>query len=358
MKAVIDMEVITTAESLQFNFKNVSAATDDFSVANKLGEGGFGPVYKGQLSDGRNIAVKRLSRHSEQGDEEFKNEVLLVAKLQHRNLVRLLGFCFEGHERLLIYEYVPNTSLDRFIFDPAKRADLNWETCYRIIEGIARGILYLHEDSRHRVIHRDLKAGNILLDADMNPKISDFGMARLFVVDQTQENTSRIVGTYGYMAPEYAMHGCFSVKSDVYSFGVLLLEILTGLRNKSFDHLEERGNLLSYAWRHWNEGTALQLLYPTLRASVSVREAVRCIQIALLCVQEDVVDRPTMRFVVVMLTSYSVSIALPSRPSFFMNSETAGTNQSHLAESEILTWTTHNTTNSSLHCPAQQFGFS
>ncbi|KAK9092145.1 hypothetical protein Syun_027056 [Stephania yunnanensis] len=226
--------------------------------------------------------------------------------------------------------------MDALDADPIKRVDLNWETCYRIVGGIARGILYLHEDSRHRVIDRDLKASNILLDADMNPKISDFGMARLFVVDQTQENTSRIAGTFGYMAPEYAMHGRFSVKSDVYSFGVLLLEILTGLRNNSFDHLQERGNLLSYAWRHWKEGKALQLICPTLRASASVREAIRCIQIALLCVQEDALDRPTMGSVVAMLTSFSVSLALPSRPSFFVNFETTVTNRSHFAESEKL----------------------
>ncbi|EEF43949.1 ATP binding protein, putative [Ricinus communis] len=219
-------EIQSELESLQFDFGTVRAATNNFSEENKLGQGGFGVVYKGTLYNRQDIAVKRLSKDSGQGDLEFKNEVLLVAKLQHRNLVRLLGFCLEGNERLLIYEFVPNASLDHFIFDPIKRANLDWDKRYNIIGGIARGLLYLHEDSRLRIIHRDLKASNILLDADMNPKISDFGMARLVVMDQTQGNTNRIVGTYGYMAPEYVMHGQFSVKSDVFSFGVLLLEIV------------------------------------------------------------------------------------------------------------------------------------
>uniref|UniRef100_A0A2N9ES03 Protein kinase domain-containing protein n=1 Tax=Fagus sylvatica TaxID=28930 RepID=A0A2N9ES03_FAGSY len=189
------VDEITSVESFYFDFNTISAATDNFSDANKLGKGGFGVVYKGRLSNGQEIAVKRLSRNSGQGDIEFKNKVLLVAKLQHRNLVRLLGFCMEGDERLLIYEFVPNTSLDHYIFDPMKRVDLVWERRCKIIRGIARGLLYLHEDSRLWIIHRDLKAGNILLDAAMNPKIANFGMARMFVLDQSEGSTSRIVGT-------------------------------------------------------------------------------------------------------------------------------------------------------------------
>ncbi|GKV34541.1 hypothetical protein SLEP1_g42907 [Rubroshorea leprosula] len=242
-------EMIKT-ESLQYDLATVQAATNNFCDENKLGQGGFGAVYKGKLLNGQEVAVKRLSSGSGQGDLEFKNEVLLVAKLQHRNLVRLLGFCLEGDERLLIYEFVPNTSLDHFIFDPIKRARLNWDSRYKIIGGIARGLLYLHEDSRLRIIHRDLKASNILLDEDMNSKIADFGMARLFVRDETQGNTSRIVGTYGYMAPEYAMHGQFSIKSDVFSFGVLLLEIVSGQKNSCFRNGENIEDLLSYAWKN------------------------------------------------------------------------------------------------------------
>ncbi|KAM7465170.1 hypothetical protein LguiB_012732 [Lonicera macranthoides] len=188
-------EISNIVQSLQFDLGTIQAATNNFSDENKIGEGGFGMVYKGTLTDGQEIAVKRLSKSSRQGAEEFKNEVVLVAKLQHRNLVRLLGFCLEGEEKILIYEYVPNKSLDYFLFDPKKQGQLDWSRRYKIIEGIAKGILYLHEDSRLRIIHRDLKASNILLDAEMNAKVSDFGMARIFGVDQTQGNTNRIVGT-------------------------------------------------------------------------------------------------------------------------------------------------------------------
>ncbi|KAJ6885621.1 hypothetical protein NC651_026297 [Populus alba x Populus x berolinensis] len=190
-----DLNEMEDVELLQLDFGTVRAATGNFSEDNKLGQGGFGVVYKGTLTSGQDIAVKRLSRTSGQGEIEFKNEVMLVAKLQHRNLVRLLGFCFEKEERILVYEFLPNSSLDNLIFDPVKRVLLDWETLYEIIDGIARGLLYLHEDSRLRIIHRDLKAANILLDENMNPKIADFGMARMFVMDQAQDSTSRVVGT-------------------------------------------------------------------------------------------------------------------------------------------------------------------
>lgn len=320
-EAVQTVDEIITAESLQFDFGTIRAATDNFSEENKLGQGGFGSVYKGTLSNGQEVAVKRLSKDSGQGDLEFKNEVVLVAKLQHRNLVRLQGFCLQGIERLLIYEFVPNASLDHFIFNQVRREQLDWERRYKIIGGIARGLLYLHEDSRLRIIHRDLKASNILLDADMNPRISDFGMARLFVMDETQGNTSRIVGTYGYMAPEYAMHGRFSVKSDVFSFGVLILEIVSGQKNKCFRNGETVEDLLSYAWRNWREGTGLNVRDPALSTG-SRTEMMRCIHIGLLCVQENMADRPTMASIVLMLSSYSLTLPVPSQPAFYMNSST------------------------------------
>ncbi|XP_016648538.1 PREDICTED: putative receptor-like protein kinase At4g00960 isoform X1 [Prunus mume] len=324
-----DSEDVSLVESLQYDFETIRSATDDFSDANKLGRGGFGAVYKGRLLNGQPIAVKRLSENSEQGDREFKNEVMLLAQLQHRNLVRLLGFCLKTDERLLIYEYVPNTSLDHFIFDTNNHEHLDWETRYKIIGGIARGILYLHEDSRVRIIHRDLKTSNILLDEDMNPKIADFGMARLFAIDQTQGDTRTVGGTYGYMAPEYVIHGRFSVKTDVFSFGVLVLEIVSGKKIGSFRYGENEVDLLTYAWRNWREDTIENIIDPVLTASSRI-ETMRCIHIGLLCVQENVVDRPTVASVVSMLNSQSLALSVPSQPAFYIY---------HKTGSDILTLT-------------------
>ncbi|TYI77525.1 hypothetical protein E1A91_D06G146000v1 [Gossypium mustelinum] len=294
-----DQNAKTRVESLQFDFDAVRVATEDFSDANILGRGGFGPVYKGKLEDGRQVAIKRLSENSGQGQQEFKNEVMLLAKLQHRNLVRLLGFSLEQKERVLIYEFLPNSSLDNFVF--------------------AKGLLYLHEDSQYRIIHRDLKTANILLDEEMNPKISDFGMAKLFTVDQTRADTRKVVGTYGYMAPEYAWHGQYSVKSDVYSFGVLDLEIISGKKISSFSNQEVGDSLLTLAWRNWSEGTALEVVDPILRDCSRI-EIMRCIHLGLLCVQDNIAYRPTMASVVLMLSSYSMSLPVPSRPAFSMHS--------------------------------------
>ncbi|XP_021719615.1 cysteine-rich receptor-like protein kinase 5 [Chenopodium quinoa] len=250
------LEEIVTVESLQYDFKTIRVATNNFSTENKLGQGGFGVVYRGTLQNGQEIAVKRLSSTSGQGIAEFKTEVLLVAKLQHKNLVRLLGFCLQAQEKLLVYEFLPNSSLDKVLLDPNKHVSLDWETRYKIIAGIARGVLYLHEDSRLKIIHRDLKSSNIMLDENMNPKISDFGLARLVGADQIQGDTNRIVGTYGYMAPEYAMAGRFSVKSVVYSFGVIVLEIVSGLKCNSSAFPFHEESLLQRAWRF---GTSMQL---------------------------------------------------------------------------------------------------
>ncbi|XP_024983640.1 putative receptor-like protein kinase At4g00960 [Cynara cardunculus var. scolymus] len=312
---------ISNVESLQYDFGLVEEATNDFSEDNKLGAGGFGSVYKGKLQNGEEIAVKRLSKDSGQGEIEFKNEVVLVAKLQHRNLVRLLGFSIEGTERLLIYEFLRNASLDQFIFDPSMRTFLDWDRRSKIIRGVARGLLYLHEDSRLTIIHRDMKASNVLLDAEMNPKISDFGMARLFNPEETHGSTNRIVGTYGYMSPEYAMHGQFSIKSDVFSFGVLVLEIITGQKNTCFRIGKGIEDLLSYAWKSWRDGNISDMIEPALVVGPSsLHEIMRTLHIGLLCVQNNVVDRPTMGSVVLMLNSFSLTLRLPSEPAFFMHS--------------------------------------
>ncbi|XP_073103958.1 cysteine-rich receptor-like protein kinase 10 [Elaeis guineensis] len=303
---------------LLFDLSTLRTATNNFSDANKLGEGGFGPVYKGVLSNGQEIAVKRLSAGSRQGLLEFKNEVLLLARLQHKNLVTLLGCCLEQEETLLVYEFQHNTSLDKFLFDPMKNRLLDWGRRYKIIKGIARGLLYLHEDSKLKIIHRDLKTHNILLDQCMNPKISDFGLAKVFDENKTRATASKIAGTYGYMAPEYAMHGHFSTKSDVFSFGVLVLEIVTGQRINDFQGSGHAENLLSYAWKHWNKGKALHLMDQSLGDQYDRQEASRCIHMGLLCVQEDQTKRPSMELVVLMLSGHSIAVSAPSVPAYFV----------------------------------------
>uniref|UniRef100_A0A6N2M3S3 Non-specific serine/threonine protein kinase n=1 Tax=Salix viminalis TaxID=40686 RepID=A0A6N2M3S3_SALVM len=296
-----------------FSYESVSVATGQFS--DKLGEGGFGPVYKGKLPTGLEVAVKRLSERSGQGLEEFRNETILIAKLQHRNLVRLLGSCIERDEKMLIYEYMPNKSLDFFLFGENRGQILDWGTRIRIIEGTAQGLLYLHRYSRLRIIHRDLKPSNILLDSEMNPKISDFGMARIFGGNETQGNTKRIVGTYGYMSPEYAMEGVFSVKSDVFSFGVLVLEIVSGRKNTSFYHSDSL-HLLGHAWKLWSSNKASDLMDPTLGDPPSPSMLLRYINIGLLCVQESPADRPTMSDVISMIVNEHVALPEPKQPAF------------------------------------------
>ncbi|CAN6879347.1 unnamed protein product [Brassica oleracea] len=311
---------ITTIESLQLDYRIIQAATNNYSENNKIGQGGFGEVYKGTFPNGVEVAVKRLSKSSKQGDTEFNNEVAVAAKLQHRNLVRLLGFSLEQKERIWVYEYVPNKSLDYFLFDPSNKGQLDWTRRYTIIGGISRGILYLHQDSRLTIIHRDLKASNILLEADMNPKVANFGMARIFGMDQTHDNKSEIVGTYGYMAPEYAIHGQFSMKSDVYSFGVLVLEIISGMKNNSFNQIDGAHDIVTYAWRLWSNGRALHLVDPIIIDNCPNSEVVPCIHIGLLCVQEDPVERPTFSTIFVMLTSQTVTLPVPRQPGFFVQS--------------------------------------
>nr|XP_017229222.1 PREDICTED: G-type lectin S-receptor-like serine/threonine-protein kinase At4g27290 [Daucus carota subsp. sativus] len=306
----------------------IASATNNFSERNKLGEGGFGPVYKGTLNDGQDIAVKRLSKTSKQGLNEFKNEVSCIAKLQHRNLVRLLGCCIEEGEMLLIYEYMPNKSLDSIIFELSKLLD--WQQRYDVIKGIARGILYLHQDSRLRIIHRDLKSSNILLDVEMNPRISDFGMARSFGGSERETNTTRVVGTFGYMSPEYALDGMFSVKSDVYSFGVIVIEILSGMKMRGFYQSDPSLNLLGYAWKLYKDSNFLELVAEDIVENCSSSEALRVVQIGLLCVQPHPEDRPSMSTVVLMLCS-EITLPEPRQPGFFteripLNSDSSTSN--------------------------------
>ncbi|EOY12716.1 S-locus lectin protein kinase family protein, putative [Theobroma cacao] len=260
-----------------FDFTAIVSVTNNFSTKNILGEGGFGYVYKGVLKDGQEVDVKRLSKSSKQGLNEFTNEVKHIAKLQHRNLVKLLG---------------------------------------HIINGIARGILYLHQDSRQRITHRDLKAGNILLDNEMNPKISDFGLARSFGEKETTANTKKVVGTFGYMSPEYAIDGLYSIKSDVFSFGVLVLEIVSGKTNRGFYHPDHQHNLLGHAWTLFCDGNSLELIADPIKNTCIHFEVLRAIHIGLLCVQRNLEDRPSISNVVLMLSS-EVPLPQPKQPGFF-----------------------------------------
>ncbi|KAJ0989149.1 hypothetical protein J5N97_007505 [Dioscorea zingiberensis] len=300
---------------LFIDLKILEAATDCFSDANRLGQGGFGPVYKGRIEGWEEeVAVKKLAMDSRQGVKQFMNEVRLLLKVQHRNLVSLLGCCAHPEHKMLVYPYFPNRSLDLFLFsDKNKRASLDWSKRFEIIVGVAKGLLYLHEESPVKIIHRDIKASNILLDDQLCPKISDFGMARLFSADDTHVNTFKISGTYGYMAPEYAMNGYLSAKADVFSFGVLILEIVSGRKNLDRQLDEERVDLLTYTWKLFGEERTLELVDPSL-ASYNSEQAALCIQIGLLCCQALVADRPDMYSVHLMLSSDSFTLPKPGRP--------------------------------------------
>ncbi|XP_048141674.1 G-type lectin S-receptor-like serine/threonine-protein kinase SD1-13 [Rhodamnia argentea] len=318
-------------ELVLYKLEELATATSNFSDTSKLAQGGFGPVYKGRLSNGKEIAVKRLSKTSAQGFQEFMNEMEVICKVQHQNLVKILGYCVEGDENIIIYEFMPNKSLDTYLFDPLKREHLDWRRRSNIIDGICRALLYLHRDSRLRIIHRDLKASNILLDEELNPKISDFGMARIFEGNEDQANTRRVVGTYGYMAPEYAMEGRFSEKSDVFSFGVLLLEIISGRRNTSFIEEDQSLSLLGFAWKLWKEDNALALADPKISVTCFETEVLRCINVGLLCTQL-ANDRPTIPTVMSLLHGEMVDLPSPNQPAYTERQPIRGTDGSEQSQ--------------------------
>ncbi|XP_037471375.1 cysteine-rich receptor-like protein kinase 6, partial [Triticum dicoccoides] len=306
---------IHSIDSLLLDLSTLQVATDDFAEDKRLGEGGFGVVYKGDLPGGQEIAVKRLSKTSRQGIEELKTELLLVAKLNHKNLVRLVGVCLEKREKILVYEYMPNRSLDTFLFDTEKVKELDWSKRFKIISGIICGLQYLHEDSQLKIVHRDLKARNILLDSDYNPKISDFGLAKIFGGDQSKIVTHRIAGTYGYMSPEYAMRGQYPTKSDVFSIGVLILEIITGRRNYN----TEQDDLINVTWEHWTREKAIELIDKSLSNCCPIDQFLKFMHIGLLCVQQKPADRPSMSAVNFMLSSNEVHLPPLTRPAFFLH---------------------------------------
>ncbi|RID55151.1 hypothetical protein BRARA_G02430 [Brassica rapa] len=308
-----DIDRISAQEQKVFTFQSLVSATKDFNPTHKLGEGGFGPVFKGRLPDGREIAVKKLSQASKQGDNEFVNEAKLLAKVQHRNVVNLWGYCTHGEDKLLVYEYVANESLDKVLFKSNRRSEIAWKLRFEIITGIARGLLYLHEDAPDCIIHRDIKAGNILLDDKWVPKIADFGMARLYQEDATHVNT-RIAGTNGYMAPEYVMQGVLSVKADVFSFGVVVLELISGQKNSSFSMRHADQTLLEWVYKLYKKGRTMEILDSEISASADPEQVRLCVQIGLLCVQGDPRKRPTMRRVSLLLSRKPGHLEEPEHP--------------------------------------------
>ncbi|MCO5597765.1 hypothetical protein L7F22_051847 [Adiantum nelumboides] len=318
-----------------FSLAELEEATDHFHPTNKLGEGGFGIVYKGALSSGERVAIKKLTIGGQHAKQEFLNEVNIITSVQHKNLIKLLGCCVEGPERILVYEYLPNKSLDLFLSATGSRI-LNWSTRYGIILGMAKGLAYLHEESHTRIIHRDIKPGNVLLDDELNPVIADFGLARLVRDNATHVNTG-VAGTIGYLAPEYVLHGALSEKVDVFSFGLVALEIVTGKQNVY-------SGLLRWAWEKYGDEKVLDLVDERLGAAFSPEEAIRVLHVALLCTQENPKQRPTMSLITLWLSGHSGIREIPIRPTFLdYNDSTVP--MSELSHQFILSSSTSQSTN-------------
>ncbi|CAL1370065.1 unnamed protein product [Linum trigynum] len=331
-----DFGIAFEAYDLFIGLRTLQVATDFFSPSNKLGHGGFGPVYKGVMPSGQEIAVKKLSSYSTQGVREFTNEVKLLSEIRHINLVTLLGCCVEGPGKMLVYEYLPNKSLDCFLFE--KSSTLDWATRFLIATGVARGLLYLHEEAPMRILHGDISASNILLDAKLSPKISDFGLAWLFPEEETHVNASTISGTLGYMAPEYAMHGHLSVKTDVFSYGILLLEITSGRSIHGYSHGPESlddADLLDSAWKLYEAGKTLDLVDSSLGDYYDADEARMCIQIGLLCCQQADADRPDMNSIHLMLSSDSFALPVPGQPAALYSIDRENYSQNSISVTSI-----------------------
>lgn len=336
-----------------FDYLTLKKATSNFDPKNQLGRGGFGPVYQGKLVDGRKIAVKQLSLgKSQQGESEFLAEVRMITSIQHKNLVRLIGCCSEGDQRLLVYEYMKNGSLDSIIYGNSETF-LNWKTRFQIILGIARGLQYLHEDSNLRIVHRDIKASNILLDDKFQPKISDFGLAKFFPEDQAYLSTT-FAGTLGYTAPEYAIRGELSEKADIYSFGVLALEIISSRMNTNLSLPTEMQYLPEYAWKLFERSRLIDLVDPKLQADGIVeKDVLQACHVALLCLQPYPSSRPPMSEIVAMFASKTEPITTPMKPAFLERKHRADRYCSLESPSEVLS--TPPRSNSPLSPPPGKF---
>ncbi|KAK7316472.1 hypothetical protein VNO77_35530 [Canavalia gladiata] len=299
--------------NLNYKYETLEKATDYFCSSRKLGQGGAGSVFKGTLQNGKDVAVKRLVFNNRQWVDDFFNEVNLISGIEHKNLVKLLGCSIEGPESLIVYEYLPNKSLDQFIFEKNKTKILKWKQRFDIILGIAEGLAHLHGGSEIRIIHRDIKSSNVLLDEKLNPKIADFGLARSFGVDKTHLSTG-IAGTLGYMAPEYLVRGQLTDKADVYSFGVLVLEILSGRKNNVFR--EDSSTLLQTVWKLYQANRLVEAVDPCLGDDFPATEASRVFQIGLQCTQASASRRPSMAQVVCMLSNSNLNVLVPKQPPF------------------------------------------
>lgn len=286
----------------KYTYKELVRATDNFNQSNKIGEGGFGSVYKGQLRNGTIIAVKVLSTESRQGVREFLNELVAISGISHDNLVKLYGYCVEGDQRILVYNHLENNSLAQTLLGSRhSNIQFNWETRVNICLGIARGLEYLHHGVSPHIVHRDIKASNILLDRDLTPKISDFGLAKLLPPNATHVST-RVAGTLGYLAPEYAIRGQVTRKSDVYSFGVLLLEIVSGRSNSDTRLAYEDQILLEKTWMYYEQGILEKIIDRSLDSDLDVAQACRFLKVGLLCTQDVTRHRPDISKVIALLT--------------------------------------------------------
>ncbi|GER29173.1 kinase family protein [Striga asiatica] len=304
----INREISNLPNAKLYSYKELQAATENFDHANKIGEGGFGSVYKGKLNDGALAAIKVLSSQSEQGVREFLNEIVAISGVEHENLVKLYGCCTERGQRILVYGYLENNSLAQTLLRRHSDLQFSWKMRTKICIGVAQGLAFLHDEIQPRIVHRDIKASNILLDKNFTPKIADFGLAKLFPATMTHIST-RVAGTFGYLAPEYAIRGKLTRKADIYSFGVLLLEIISGRCNMNKklpveeQNLLERDliNLISQAWILYENKTPTELIDKSLEGDFNTDEACRFVKIGLLCTQDKPKNRPTMSAVAKML---------------------------------------------------------
>ncbi|CAN6464639.1 unnamed protein product [Victoria cruziana] len=288
-----------------FTFRELAGVTNNFREDCLLGEGGFGRVYKGRLENtGQVVAVKQLNRNGLQGNREFLVEVLMLSLLHHPNLVNLIGYCAEGDQRLLVYEFMPLGSLEDHLHDsPPDKEPLDWNTRMKIAAGAAKGLEYLHNKANPSVIYRDLKSSNILLDEGFHPKLSDFGLAKLGPTGDKSHVSTRVMGTYGYCAPEYAMTGQLTVKSDVYSFGVVLLELITGRKAIDSTRAQREQNLVQWARPLFSDRRKFpKMADPQLQDRFPMRVLYQALAVAAMCLHEQAATRPTMGDVVTALS--------------------------------------------------------